>query len=144
MKLEVPIYPLTILTTIDGTSRKFIISGVDEDYSTSEYIYSVDFTNAFDGKHVLMRILKNLSLDKLMIMNQFVFMDIVKNSREESKMLNVLLINFLKMLKSLMILVNVLKSILNVMLDLSYLKREHMFVFLMLSKFLKCVNPRKN
>ena len=50
VKLEVPIYPLTILTTIDGTSRKFIISGVDEDYSTSEYIYSVDFTNAFDGK----------------------------------------------------------------------------------------------
>ncbi|EER33110.1 conserved hypothetical protein [Candida tropicalis MYA-3404] len=95
-------------------------------------------------KHVSMRILKNLSLDKLMIMNQFVFMDIVKNSREESKMLNVLLINFLKMLKSLMILVNVSKSILNVMLDLSYSKREHMFVFSMLSKFLKCVNPRKN
>ncbi|RCK63475.1 Vacuolar protein sorting/targeting protein 10 [Candida viswanathii] len=50
VKLEVPIYPLAILTTVDGTSRKFIISGVDGEYSISEYIYSVDFSNAFDGK----------------------------------------------------------------------------------------------
>lgn len=49
--LEHPIYPLSILTTIDGTSRKFIIGGIDDSRrAENEYIYSVDFTNAFDGK----------------------------------------------------------------------------------------------
>ena len=39
------------MTTIDGTSRKFIIGGIDDSRrAENEYIYSVDFTNAFDGK----------------------------------------------------------------------------------------------
>ncbi|KAL6451017.1 VPS10 Vacuolar protein sorting/targeting protein 10 [Candida maltosa Xu316] len=51
IKLEVPIYPMGILTTIDGTSRKFIVAGVDPtEASDAEYIYSVDFTSAFDNK----------------------------------------------------------------------------------------------
>ncbi|KAG7660701.1 VPS10 [[Candida] subhashii] len=51
-ELEHPIYPLVILTTVDGTSRKFVITGVDQIHKdqASEYVYSVDFSKAFDDK----------------------------------------------------------------------------------------------
>lgn len=94
VKLEVPIYPLTILTTIDGTSRKFIISGVDEDYSTSEYIYSVDFTNAFDGKTCSDEDFEEFVARQINDNEPICVYGHRENSREESKMLNVLLINF--------------------------------------------------
>ncbi|CAH2352830.1 vacuolar protein sorting/targeting protein 10 [[Candida] railenensis] len=55
--LETSIYPLTLTTTIDSTSTRFLLTGlVDKDPSVesnsrySEIIYSLDFSKAFDGK----------------------------------------------------------------------------------------------
>lgn len=56
-ELETPIYPLTLATTVDGTSTKFILSGIydktpeehfDDDFS--EVLYHIDFSAAFGGK----------------------------------------------------------------------------------------------
>jgi photosystem II stability/assembly factor-like uncharacterized protein len=55
--LEFPIFPLAVTTTIDGTSRKFVLSGMfdktpedNTDYQFSEVMYSFDFSKAYDGK----------------------------------------------------------------------------------------------
>lgn len=55
--LEVPIFPVTLTTTIDGTSQKFILSGLientseqEKDHSFGETLYSIDFSDAFGGK----------------------------------------------------------------------------------------------
>ncbi|CAH6720525.1 vacuolar protein sorting/targeting protein 10 [[Candida] jaroonii] len=55
--LEKGIFPLTVTTTIDGTSSKFIISGlIDEtpdkssDFEFAEVIYALDFSKAYDHK----------------------------------------------------------------------------------------------
>lgn len=55
--LETGIYPLTLATTVDGTSTKFILAGLfdktpDEpfDNNFSELLYYIDFSDAFGGK----------------------------------------------------------------------------------------------
>ncbi|CCE87193.1 Piso0_005736 [Millerozyma farinosa CBS 7064] len=54
-ELEVPIYPITLTTTVDGTSTKFILSGLDAENSSiekrlfSEALYAINFENAFGG-----------------------------------------------------------------------------------------------
>ncbi|KAK6463980.1 vacuolar protein sorting/targeting protein 10 [Scheffersomyces coipomensis] len=55
--IEHPIFPLTLTTTVDGTSRKFILSGLIDntpedhhDFDFSESMYAIDFTDAFEGK----------------------------------------------------------------------------------------------
>lgn len=57
VSLEVPIFPLTMTTTIDGSSVKFILSGLIDDtpddlndFSYEEALYSIDFSEAFGGK----------------------------------------------------------------------------------------------
>lgn len=54
-KLESPIYPMTLTTTVDGTSTKFIVSGLSESSKGkfgdfSEVLYALDFSKAFNGK----------------------------------------------------------------------------------------------
>lgn len=54
-KLEDPIYPLTMTTTVDGTSTKFIVAGLSDSANGklgdfSEVLYALDFSKAFDGK----------------------------------------------------------------------------------------------
>lgn len=51
------IYPLTLTTTIDGTSTQFLLTGLvdktpenGEDFDFNEIIYSIDFSKAFNGK----------------------------------------------------------------------------------------------
>lgn len=55
--LEKAIFPLTVTTTIDGTSTNFLISGlIDEtpdkssDFEFAEVIYALDFSKAYDRK----------------------------------------------------------------------------------------------
>ncbi|CUM51723.1 unnamed protein product [Debaryomyces tyrocola] len=55
--LEIPIFPLTLTTTVDGTSQRFILSGLIDstpkdqtDYSFAETLYAIDFSKAFGGK----------------------------------------------------------------------------------------------
>lgn len=54
--LDKEILPVVVTTTIDGSSSKFIVMGLfnDDDPSnlsqSSEVIYALDFSNAFDGK----------------------------------------------------------------------------------------------
>lgn len=55
--LEVPIYPLTLTTTVDGSSTKFLLTGlvdktpeVKGDYKFTEIIYALDYSGAFKGK----------------------------------------------------------------------------------------------
>ncbi|KAK6203150.1 vacuolar protein sorting/targeting protein 10 [Scheffersomyces amazonensis] len=55
--IDHPFFPLTLTTTVDGTSRKFIMSGLVDntpdnhhDMDFSEVLYSIDFTDAFNGK----------------------------------------------------------------------------------------------
>ncbi|EGW32507.1 uncharacterized protein SPAPADRAFT_138012 [Spathaspora passalidarum NRRL Y-27907] len=45
--LKNPIYPLAVLTTIDGTSRNFLLAGATSE--RTEVIYTLDFTKAYDG-----------------------------------------------------------------------------------------------
>ena len=80
--LEHPIYPLSILTTIDGTSRKFImvVLMILEELKTNTFILLI-LPMPLMVKLVVMTILKSLSPGNQMIMammNLFVFMDIVK------------------------------------------------------------------
>ncbi|ODV67153.1 hypothetical protein HYPBUDRAFT_153057 [Hyphopichia burtonii NRRL Y-1933] len=54
-KLETAIFPLTLTTTVDGTSNKFILSGLEDKKSDnfqdlSEILYHFDFSKAFDGR----------------------------------------------------------------------------------------------
>ncbi|KAK6455477.1 vacuolar protein sorting/targeting protein 10 [Scheffersomyces xylosifermentans] len=55
--LEYPVYPITLTTTTDGTSAKFVLSGLydrtpdnQHDYDFEEALYSFDFSKAFNGK----------------------------------------------------------------------------------------------
>lgn len=48
-KLDVPLYPLQVITTLDGTSTKFVVSGFTDEI-TDELLYAVDFKDAFGGK----------------------------------------------------------------------------------------------
>lgn len=50
-KLEVSIYPAQLISTLDGTGRKFVLSGIhpSKDYEVDNLLYAIDFTDAFDG-----------------------------------------------------------------------------------------------
>ncbi|ODV78209.1 vacuolar protein sorting/targeting protein 10 [Suhomyces tanzawaensis NRRL Y-17324] len=55
--VEKKIFPTNLITTIDGSSQKFVVSGlfdktpdVPMDDEFSDVMYSFDFSNAFDGK----------------------------------------------------------------------------------------------
>lgn len=52
--LEYPIFPVTVTTTIDGTSKKFVVSGIQDEGKGNddmhEVLYTFDFQGAFSGK----------------------------------------------------------------------------------------------
>ncbi|RLV94788.1 Vacuolar protein sorting/targeting protein 10 [Spathaspora sp. JA1] len=48
--LKTPIYPLVVLTTIDGTSKNFLVIGAESTQRGSkEILYTINFAKAFDG-----------------------------------------------------------------------------------------------
>lgn len=48
-KVETPCYPVELITTLDGTGTKFILLGLTSN-GNQEILYSLDFSNAFNGK----------------------------------------------------------------------------------------------
>lgn len=52
LKLEAPIFPVQLISTIDGTGTKFVLSGINPSSTMGDYeqmLYAFDFSNAFDG-----------------------------------------------------------------------------------------------
>lgn len=50
-KLETSIYPVQLISTLDGTGRKFVLSGIHptKDFAVLHLLYAIDFSGAFDG-----------------------------------------------------------------------------------------------